>query len=191
MALPAGWAWLNGRLRPTRLRPARLRPTRLRPTRLRPTADPRGRGSLIFGDSRSESRSEPRFEQARDGDRPPAFKPNVTLGRALGQKLPSARVSHTGMVEDRIGWTTSLVGRPIPVTLISQTAQRLSALKSTQSAHSTDAQPYTTGVPQKSGLWANGRSVDLTFSLIRAPNQVWSDVRKSGNRWCIFQQSCL
>jgi hypothetical protein len=113
MALPAGWAWPNGRLR----------------QRVRPTADPRGRGSLIFGDSRSESRSESRFEQARHRDRPPAFKPNVTLGRAWGNALfermsPSARVSHTGMVEDRIGWKPSLVGKPIPVTLISQTVQR-------------------------------------------------------------------
>ena len=113
MAFPAGLAWPNGRVRPTRLRS---------------TADPRGRGSLIFGDSRSELGSEPRsesrFEQARDRDRPPAFKPNVTLGRASGKKWPRARVSHTGMVEDRIGWKTSLVGRPIPVALISQTAQR-------------------------------------------------------------------
>jgi hypothetical protein len=107
MALPAGWAWPNGRLR----------------QRVRPTADPRGRGSLIFGDSRLDARA-PGSRQTRDGDRPPAFKPNVTLGRVSGQKWPRTRVSHTGMVEDRIGWKPSLVGRPIPVALISQTAQR-------------------------------------------------------------------
>ena len=109
--------------------------------------------------------------------------PHVTLGRVPGRAPPRKRVSHTGMVEDRIGSKTSLevpfwwkslfggspflVGRPIPVTLILQTALP-PALKSFRPARSTDALPYTTGVLLKSRLWANRGSVHLTFSFIRA-----------------------